>query len=91
MPRFGRPGLIGTAARTAVVVGVAGRMQDRRMARNMAAAEDQQAAAQPAQAAPAAGAGGDDLADKLKELADLKSQGILSDEEFAAAKAKLLA
>ena len=39
--------------------------------------------------APAA-AGGDDLITKLNELAQLKDQGILSEEEFAAAKAKLL-
>jgi hypothetical protein len=45
-----------------------------------------QAAAPPA-AAPAAG---DDMMSKLTQLATLHSQGILSDEEFAAAKAKLL-
>ena len=37
--------------------------------------------------APAAGV---DVATELQKLADLKAQGILSDEEFAAAKAKLL-
>ena len=40
-------------------------------------------------AAPAA-AGGDDLVSKLNELAQLKAQGILSEAEFEAAKAKLL-
>lgn len=40
----------------------------------------------PAPAPPA----GDDMVSKLKELGDLKAQGILSEEEFAAAKAKLL-
>ena len=39
---------------------------------------------------PAAAPAGDDLVTKLNELAQLKAQGILSDEEFAAAKAKLL-
>ncbi len=43
-------------------------------------------APQPAVAAPA----GDDLAAQLQQLANLKAQGILSDEEFAAAKAKLI-
>jgi hypothetical protein len=38
---------------------------------------------------PAAAAGGDPL-DKLKELADLKDRGVLSEAEFAAQKAKLL-
>jgi hypothetical protein len=33
----------------------------------------------------------DDLTAKLKQLADLHAQGVLSDEEFAAAKQKLLA
>jgi hypothetical protein len=33
----------------------------------------------------------DDLTAKLQQLADLHSQGVLSDEEFAAAKSKLLA
>jgi hypothetical protein len=47
----------------------------------------QQAAAPPPP--PAAPAGGD-LVTKLNELAQLKAQGILSDAEFEAAKAKLL-
>ena len=40
---------------------------------------------QPAVAAP-----GNDLTAQLEQLASLKQQGILSDEEFTAAKAKLL-
>jgi hypothetical protein len=47
-------------------------------------------AAQAPVAAPAAPAAGDDMMAKLTQLATLHSQGILSDEEFAAAKAKLL-
>jgi hypothetical protein len=55
----------------------------------------QQAAAQyaqpaAAQAAPAAPAGGTDLVAELQKLAALKDAGILSDQEFAAAKAKLI-
>jgi hypothetical protein len=51
----------------------------------------QQAAAQQAAAAPPppAAGGGDNLAE-LERLAALKQQGVLTDEEFAAAKAKLL-
>ena len=41
------------------------------------------------QAAPAAPAGGD-MMTKLTELAKMKEAGILTDEEFSAAKAKLL-
>jgi len=40
----------------------------------------------PAPAAPAA----EDPMDKLRELAQLNKEGILTDEEFAAAKAKIL-
>lgn len=54
----------------------------------MAAMQQQMAAAQAAQA-PAAPAS-DDLMTQLTKLADLKNAGILNEEEFAAAKAKLL-
>ncbi|HEV7763234.1 MAG TPA: SHOCT domain-containing protein [Acidimicrobiales bacterium] len=106
--RVGRPGLIGTVARTAVVAGtataVAGGMSRRQgqrseQAQEAAAYEQQQAmAAQapppppppPAAPAPApAPAGGDEMK-QLQQLADMRSQGLLDDQEFAAAKAKLL-
>jgi hypothetical protein len=44
--------------------------------------------APPPQAAPPAG--GDDRVDQLKELASLKQQGVLTEEEFAAEKARIL-
>ena len=50
--------------------------------------EQQQAAPVPAQAVPAQAA--PSMADQLNQLADLHKQGVLSDDEFAAAKAKLL-
>jgi hypothetical protein len=56
------------------------------MQAQMAQMQAQQAAAPAAPAAPA-----DDLMTKLQQLADLKNAGVLSEEEFAAAKAKLLA
>ena len=49
----------------------------------------QQAA--PPQAAPAAAPAGTDLNSQLMQLAQLHSAGVLTDEEFAQAKAKLLA
>jgi hypothetical protein len=51
-----------------------------------------QSAAQPAPAAPAPAAGGmsDDAIQQLKDLAALREQGILTDEEFAAQKQKIL-
>jgi Short C-terminal domain len=96
--RVGRPGLVGTMARTAVVAGTAGAVvhhqqnkyaaQDQQAA-EAAAYEQQQAAAQAAAAAPAAPAV--DTVAELQKLADLKTQGILTEEEFAAQKAKILA
>jgi BMFP domain-containing protein YqiC len=53
--------------------------------------ENQQAAPAPAPAAPAAAPAGDDLVSKLQQLADLQKSGVLSQEEFDAAKQKLLA
>jgi Short C-terminal domain len=99
--RVGRPGLIGTMARTAVVAGTAGAVVHRQQRKY--AAQDQQAAdaaayqemqAQQAAAAaapPAAAAPAVDTTAELQKLADLKAQGILTEEEFAAQKAKILA
>jgi membrane protease subunit (stomatin/prohibitin family) len=60
-----------------------------------AAQQQQQAQAQPMQAAPAApvapAAPAKDVTAELQKLADLHKSGVLTDEEFAAAKKKLLA
>jgi putative oligomerization/nucleic acid binding protein len=54
--------------------------------------QPQQQYQQPQQQAPPpdAPAAGPSMADQLQQIADLHQQGVLSDEEFAAAKAKLL-
>jgi hypothetical protein len=39
----------------------------------------------------AAGASGDGVADQLSKLADLKTQGVITDAEFQAQKSKILA
>ncbi|HSO64305.1 MAG TPA: SHOCT domain-containing protein [Ornithinibacter sp.] len=56
--------------------------------------EEQMAAAEPAPAASAAPAAAPmdttDLVSQLRSLAELRDQGILTEEEFAAQKAKLL-
>lgn len=93
------PGLLRGVVRTAAVAGtataVSGRVRKRQYDR-WAEQESEQAAQaapapqQPAAAAPAP-AGGDAVIDQLKELAELKAQGILTEEEFAAQKAKVLA
>ena len=86
-------GLVRMAARTAVVAGtataVSGRVAHRQAEKYNQQAAAQQAAAAPAPAAPAAPAVDDQTA-QLTNLANLHAQGILSDEEFAAAKAKVL-
>jgi hypothetical protein len=50
----------------------------------------EQEAPQAVPAPPAPEAGGQSTIDQLKELGELKAQGILTEEEFAAQKAKLL-
>lgn len=116
--RNGRPGLIGTMARTAVIAGTATAVsgsvqqsaahkqqaaaqeaaQQRAQAAEFAAMQQQVAALQsqpPAPAAPVApppptGGGAGDLMAQLQQLASMHQAGILSEAEFAAAKAKLL-
>ncbi|GAA1960357.1 SHOCT domain-containing protein [Catenulispora subtropica] len=89
------PGLVGAAARTAVVAGtataVSGRVR-RRQDERSAQAEQEAAYEQQQQAAPPAApeASGSDNIAELERLAALKQQGVLTDEEFAAAKAKVL-
>ena len=90
------PGLIGRAARTAVFAGTMGAVHHRQQklwaAQDQAEYEQQMAqqqemmAQQQAAAAPAE----DDKFAKLQQLAELQKQGILTDEEFAAEKAKIL-
>jgi hypothetical protein len=83
-----------TAGRTAVISGVAtatagrvARRQQEKFARQSAAPM----APMPQQAAPAASAPGhDDLIGSLQMLTALHNSGDLNDQEFKAAKAKLL-
>lgn len=85
------PGLLRGVARTAVVAGTATAVSNRvsrRQAERWALQDEIPVAAAPgAPATPPAGA----PIDQLKELAALKEQGVLTEEEFAAQKAKLLA
>lgn len=87
--------LLRTMARTTVVAGtataVSGRVARKQQGR-WAEQEQQQYAAQAAAApppAPAPAAEEDPYA-KLKQLGELHDSGVLTDEEFAAAKAKIL-
>ncbi|MEU6298816.1 SHOCT domain-containing protein [Streptomyces erythrochromogenes] len=98
------PGLLRGIARTAVVAGTATAVSNR-VSRRQAGRwqqqeyEQQQAAApppppQPVQAAPPPPPPGDDMSsklDQLQKLGELKAQGLLTEEEFAQQKARLLA
>ena len=118
--RVGRPSLVGTMARTAVIAGTATAVSNKVSAGQQAKAQQaaeaqayeaqqnqaqidaavaqqmaaQQAAAPPpppaAAPAPAAGGISDEVIGQLKQLAELRDAGILTEDEFAAKKAKLL-
>jgi hypothetical protein len=100
------PGLLRGVARTAVIAGTATAVSNRvsRRQANRWAGQEQQAdeaqayeqqqayAQQPAYGAPAP-APADDMDTKiaqLKDLGELKAQGVLSEEEFAAQKQRIL-
>lgn len=84
----------------AAMVGGAGYLAGRAGQRHAQAEQDQDAqiadlqaqqAPPPAPASPAPAApAGDDMVAQLKQLGDLKASGVLTDEEFNAAKAKLI-
>jgi hypothetical protein len=88
------PGLLRGMARTAVVAGTATAVSNRvsrRQAQRWGAQEaypEEQYAPPPPPAEPTGG--GQSRVEALKELATLKDQGVLSEEEFAAEKARVL-
>jgi hypothetical protein len=88
--------LLRAMARTAVVAGTATTVSNRvsrRQEGRWATQEQQQMAAAPQSPAPApvaAPAQEVDPIERLKELGQLHESGVLTDEEFAAAKAKIL-
>jgi pyruvate/2-oxoglutarate dehydrogenase complex dihydrolipoamide acyltransferase (E2) component len=96
MPMMRRgPGLVGTAARVGVGVGVAGRVQHRQQQKFAAQdqeqyeqqQDEQQAAAPPPAAAPAAAP---DYTVELEKLAKLRDDGVITAEDFEAKKQQLL-
>lgn len=101
--RFGRPGLLGLAARTAVVAGTASavggamRNHQERAAEERAEADAWDAEqtvpvrpAPPAPAAPPPASGSADLLTELERLGQMQQQGLLTADEFAAAKQRLI-
>lgn len=112
--RVGRPGLLGLAARTAVLAGPAQALtgesdvyqqrpaQDRYDQEQYAAARQQarieaaalaaiaQASPPPLTSAPVSSSSGTEFLNDLQRLGALRQSGLLSEDEFAAAKRKLL-
>ncbi|MFC9584387.1 SHOCT domain-containing protein [Streptomyces yangpuensis] len=99
------PGLLRGIARTAVVAGTAtavsnrvsrrqaGRWSQQEYDQQQAYEQQQAAAAPPPPPAPAAPPAGDDMTsklDQLQKLGELKAQGLLTEEEFAQQKSRLL-
>ena len=86
------PGLVRGVARTAVVAGtataVSGRVSRRQGQRWAEQAPPQEAPVQQSPAAPPPAQ--QSTIEQLKELAALKEQGMLTEEEFEAQKAKVL-
>lgn len=85
--------LLRAMARTAIIAGTATRASNRvnrRQQGRWAAQEQQQMAAPPAATPVAAPAQQDDSIEKLTQLGQLHESGVLTDEEFAAEKAKVL-
>lgn len=103
IPRIGRPGLLGLAARTAVVAGTATAVSGGIMAHQQKKARTQYEAApyenaryeaeRPSAAippSPSLSTASGDLVAELQRLGDLRTQGLLSEAEFETAKARLL-
>jgi Short C-terminal domain len=86
------PGLLRGMARTAVIAGTATSVSNRVSRRQAQRWSQQDAAAYPGPAyqEPAPAAPGPDPIAQLRELGELHAQGVLTDEEFAAQKARLL-
>jgi hypothetical protein len=80
---------VGTAVVAGTATAVSGRVERRQQSSDAAPDESPPAAAAPAPAPAPADATEDPIA-RLKQLAELHDQGVLTDEEFAAQKAKIL-
>jgi Short C-terminal domain len=89
------PGLLRGMARTAVVAGtataVSGRVRRRQEQRWAEQEAEQYQQPAPAPTATPAPAREESLIDQLKQLGELKDRGVLTEQEFAAQKSKLLA
>jgi hypothetical protein len=82
-------GLLRGVARTAVIAGTATAVSNR-VSRRQAGRWAEQEQQQSYQQQQPAGGGSDDTIGQLKQLGDLKAQGVLTDAEFEAQKARIL-
>ena len=93
------PGLLRGVARTAVIAGTAtavsnrvSRRQGQRWAASQPAPQQQAPPPPPPPPAqPAPQSGGTDRIAALKQLGELRAQGVLTEEEFTSEKARILA
>ena len=98
--RMGRPGLFGTMARTAMIAGTATAVANKVTQAQVAGAQQRAAAEQarvdaavqaaPVASAPASTGLTDESIARLQKLAELQKAGILTPEEFATQKARIL-
>jgi Short C-terminal domain len=87
------PGLLRGMARVAVVSGTATAVSNRvsrRQGDRWAAQDQQQYSEQAPPPAAAPAPNGESRMDQLRSLGELKAQGVLTDEEFEAEKARIL-
>ena len=98
MPMMRRRPVLRTVGRTAVIAGTAtvvaggvNRHQQQKVRRSRRRPSSRPPSSRPRRQAAPAEDGSDDPIAKLKELAQLKDQGILTEAEFDAQKAKILA
>ena len=98
--RMGRPGLFGTMARTAMIAGTATAVANRVTQAQVAGAQQRAGAEQarvdaavqaaPVASAPASTGLTDESIARLQKLAEMQKAGILTPEEFATQKARIL-
>jgi hypothetical protein len=87
------PGLLRGVARVGIAAGTATAVSNRvsrRQASRWAQQDAEESPPQQYNAPPAPADDGPDPIEKIKELAELRDQGILTEDEFATQKARLL-
>ena len=84
------PGLLRGVARTAVIAGTATHVSNNVSRRQARRWSQEDASSEPTQQAPAPTAAVADPTDELKKYADLKDQGVITQEDYDAKKKQIL-